>query len=168
VIVYGVTGSGKSTTARLIGERLGLPWHSVDDLAWEPGWVGVPMAVQRERIAAICAGDAWVIDSAYGGWIDIPMARADLIVGLDFPRLLSLGRLLRRSAIRSVRRTPVCNGNFETWPRLLAADSILWWHFQSFARKRRRMREWHADPAKPPVLLFRRPRDLAAWLRSLP
>lgn len=166
MIVYGVTGSGKSTTARLIGERLGVAWHSVDDLAWEPGWVGVGMEVQRERIAAICAGDAWIIDSAYGGWLDIPMARADLIVGLDFPRWLSLSRLLRRSLKRIVLRTPVCNGNVETWRNMLAADSILWWHFSSFGRKRHRMRAWQADPAKPAVLLFRRPRDLAAWLRS--
>jgi adenylate kinase family enzyme len=37
ILVYGVTGSGKTTLARQIGERLGLPWHSVDDLTWEPG-----------------------------------------------------------------------------------------------------------------------------------
>ena len=39
IVVYGVTGSGKSTLAARIGARLGLPYHSVDDLTWEPGWV---------------------------------------------------------------------------------------------------------------------------------
>ena len=42
ILVYGVTGDGKSALARRIGERLGLPYHSIDDLAWEPGWEPVP------------------------------------------------------------------------------------------------------------------------------
>jgi adenylate kinase family enzyme len=51
--VYGVTGSGKTTLAAQIAERTGLPWHSVDDLTWEPGWVEVPVQEQRRRIEAI-------------------------------------------------------------------------------------------------------------------
>jgi SpoVK/Ycf46/Vps4 family AAA+-type ATPase len=32
-LVYGVTGSGKTTRARKITEITGLPWHSMDDEA---------------------------------------------------------------------------------------------------------------------------------------
>lgn len=168
ILVYGVTGSGKSTLAGRIGTQLGLPSHSVDDLTWEPGWVPVPADVQRERIAAVCAAEAWVIDSAYSAWLDIPMSRVDLIVGLDYPRWLSLFRLLRRCLVRAVLRTPTCNGNVETWRGLVASDSLVRWHFQSFPRKRSRMRRWHADPAAPPVLLFHHPREVDEWLRTLP
>ncbi len=165
VVVYGVTGSGKSTLAARIGERFGLPYVSVDDLTWEPGWVAVPDEVQRERIATVCAGDAWVLDSAYGIWKDIPLARADLVVGLDFPRWRSLGRLLRRTARRIVLRTEICNGNRERLRNLFrSADSIVVWHFRSFARKRRRMRAWQADPAMPPVVLLRSPAEVERWL----
>jgi predicted kinase len=58
VLIYGVTGSGKTTMARQVAERTGLRWHSVDDLTWEPGWVSVPTDEQRRRIAEICAGSA--------------------------------------------------------------------------------------------------------------
>ena len=168
ILVYGVTGSGKTTLARRIGEHTGLPWHSVDDLSWEPGWVPVPTEVQRARIAAICARDEWVLDTAYSAWSDIPLATAELVVGLDLPRWRSLGRLLRRSVTRVLRRTKVCNGNTESVRRLLARDSIIVWQFQSFARKRQRMRSWKADPGKPPVLLFRTPRAIDDWLLTLP
>jgi hypothetical protein len=165
ILVYGVTGSGKSTLAARIGQRLGLPYHSVDDLTWEPGWVAVPDEVQRERIGAICATDEWVLDSAYGIWLDVPLARAELVVGLDFPRWRSLGRLLRRTARRIVLRTRFCNGNREPIGKLLlSTDNIVVWHFRSFARKRRRMRAWHADPAMPPVVLLRSPAEVERWL----
>ncbi|BCJ48023.1 hypothetical protein GCM10010168_23820 [Actinoplanes ianthinogenes] len=167
IVVYGVTGSGKSTLARAIGERTGLPYHAVDDLTWEPGWVEVPMPVQRERIAAVCAGDAWVLDSAYLAWLDVPMARADLIVGLDFSRGLCLSRLLRRTLHRAVTRTPVCNGNIESLRELFTRDSIVVQQFRSWPRKRARLRAWCSDPAMPPVLLFRRPREVRDWLAGL-
>ena len=168
ILVYGVTGSGKSTLAGRIGERLGLPYHAVDDLTWEPGWVQVPVDEQRRRIADICAGDRWVLDAAYGWWTDIPLARADLVIGLDFPRWVSFGRLLRRTVSRLIRRTRVCNGNVESVRNLLSKDSLLLFHFQSFPRKRQRMRRWQSDPAMPPVLLFRSPAAVDRWLRDLP
>jgi adenylate kinase family enzyme len=167
IIVYGVTGSGKSTLAQALSARTGLPYHPVDDLTWEPGWVEVPVAVQRDRIAAICAGDAWILDSAYQSWIDIPMARADLIVGLDLPQWRCLARLLRRTVSRALTRTPICNGNTESLRELLTRDSIVAQQFRSYPRKRARMRAWSTDPAMPPIVLLRSPRAVRDWLTSV-
>jgi adenylate kinase family enzyme len=167
IIVYGVTGSGKSTLAPQIAERTGLPLHSVDDLMWLPGWVEVAPDEQRRLITAICAGDRWVIDSAYGKWVDVPLARADLVVGLDYPRWLSLTRLMRRTFLRATFKPRVCNGNTETWRQVLSRDSIISWHFRSFERKRSRIRAWEADPAKPPVVRLTSARATRRWLDGL-
>jgi adenylate kinase family enzyme len=166
ILVYGVTGSGKSTAAARLAALSGLPLHLVDELTWLPGWVAVEPDVQREIFAAIAATDAWVLDTAYASWRDLVLPRTQLVVGLDYPRWRSLGRLVRRTATRLVDRQPICNGNVETLRGALSRDSIIVWHFRSFARKRDRMRAWAASEDVP-ILLFRRPAELERWLAVL-
>lgn len=168
VLVYGVTGSGKSTAAVRLGAALGLPVHLVDEeVGWLPGWVERPDEEQRRIATGLAAAERWVLDSAYGKWLDTVLPRVEVVVGLDYPRWLSLGRLLRRTARRCVRREPVCNGNVETLGKVVAPDSIVVWHFRSFARKRARMRAWEDRPDGIPVLRLRHPRELEAVLADL-
>lgn len=82
ILIYGVCGSGKTTLARRLADLSGLPWHSVDELTWQPGWIEVPVDEQRHRIEQVCRQDRWILDTAYGKWLDVPLARAQLIVGL--------------------------------------------------------------------------------------
>lgn len=168
ILVYGVTGSGKTTLARAIGSRLNLPWHEADQLTWEPGWVAVPLETQRGRIQSIVAGESWVLDTAYSKWKEVPLGRAQLIIGLDYPRVVSLSRLLRRCLARMADGKTVCNGNRETLRNFLSRNSIVQWHFASFARKRARIREWEASSDGPPVFRIRTPREAEAFLSQLP
>ena len=108
-----------------------------------------------------------MLDSAYSAWLDVVLGRTDLIVALDYQRWRSLGRLLRRTAIRAVDHRVICNGNTESVRQILARDSIIAWHFRSFARKRSRMRAWAADPAGPPVILLSSPAAARNWLAGL-
>ena len=166
VMVYGVTGSGKTTAAARLAGRTGLPWWAIDELTWEPDWQPVPPQEQRRRVSEICAGERWIIDHGYGQWLDIPLERADLIVALDHPRLVSLASLVVRSVRNVLTGAATCNGNREAWRTLVADDSIVRWHFRSFARKRRRIRSWLVDSPGPDVLRFTSRRELSQWLRT--
>lgn len=167
ILCYGVTGSGKTTLARRLSELTGIPWHDADAMAWEPGWVEVPLAEQRRRASAVVAEERWILDTAYGGWLDVVLPQTDLMVALDHSRWVSLTRLLGRTAARLVDRRDVCNGNTESLRNLFGSNSILRWHFQSFRRKRERIAAWEADPRLPPVVRLRTPREARAWLASV-
>ena len=167
VLVYGVTGSGKTTLAERISRITSLPWYPVDELTWEPGWVEVPPDEQRRRIAAICEQPEWILDSAYGLWRDIPLAGAQLVVALDYPRWVSLQRLVRRTISRARNRALICNGNTESFKRAVSRESIVGWHFHSFKRKRDRIVQWAAEDGGPEILRLTSPRQTEAWLTEL-
>ncbi|MHA7284440.1 P-loop NTPase family protein [Arthrobacter sp. TMS2-4] len=167
MLFHGVTGSGKTSAAHAYSVLTGVPEFSADDdLGWLPGWKGRPIEDQYRIAAGIAAQDRWVLDSAYSSWRDIILARTELIVFLDYPRWLSLGRLTRRTVRRIIGRDRVCNGNTETLRRVLARDSIIGWHFKTFTRKRHAIERIRADPSMPPVLSFQHPRDLDGWIAA--
>lgn len=166
ILVYGVTGAGKTTAATRLGARLGLPVHLADEeFGWLPGWVERPRPEQRALVEAVVAAeDAWIFDTAYSHWSDVVRARTDVVVALDYPRWLSFGRLLRRTAHRLVTRREMCNGNVETLAQTLSRNSILRWHVRSFARKRQRIRGWATASDGVKVFVARWPRDLERLL----
>ncbi len=86
-------------------------------------------------------------------------------MALDYARLTSFSRLLRRTLRRMIDRTEVCNGNRESFREIfLARDSILLWHVTSFRRKRTEMRTWEAATSGPRVIRLRRPAHARAFL----
>ena len=165
-MVYGTTGSGKSTLAARLAKTANLPYHSMDDLTFEADWKPVPPERQRIVVEELVAANAWVIDTAYGQWLDVVLPRVELIVGLDYPPPFIFFRLFRRTMLRVIDQKPICNGNRETLRGTLSRDSILIWFFKSYRRKRTRMRAWKAEPPCR-VVVFSRPRDAEKWLRSL-
>lgn len=152
----------------MLADRLsagtGIPWHEVDNLTYEPGWVKVPDDEQRRRIAAICAGERWILDIAYSSWFDVVLPRVELIVALDLPRAVSFARLVRRTIARVVGGRPVCNGNRESLRTVFARDSIVVWHFRAFASKRRRIEEWEAEGR--PLVRLRSARAVEGWISA--
>ncbi len=61
--LYGVTGSGKTTLARRIGEVAGLPVHELDQLTWTADPAGPPIVVLRSRAdTGARLGELWSDD----------------------------------------------------------------------------------------------------------
>src|SRR5262249_51570773 len=81
--VTGISGSGKSTFARALAERLGVPYVELDALHHGPGWSETPADEFRRRVeeAIAAAPDGWVIDGNYRQKLDdLVLGAADTLV----------------------------------------------------------------------------------------
>lgn len=126
ILFFGVTGAGNSSAAHAYSARSGLPEFSADDdIGWLPRWQQRSAEEQRALAAAIAAQDRWVFDSAYAGWRDIVLSRAELVVALDYPRWLSLARLVRRS-LRRIGLAPAYLKIAGTWQDHVLYQRILY------------------------------------------
>jgi adenylate kinase family enzyme len=96
ILIVGNSGGGKSTLARKLGERLGLPVIHLDVLFWKPGWVESDHAEFSARIVEALAAPAWICDGNFTGTFELRMSYADTIIWIDQPRLLCLVRAMRR------------------------------------------------------------------------
>lgn len=167
IVIHGVTGSGKSSMAVRLATVGGMPHIAVDDLMWRPGWVQLSAEDQVEAIRPVAQDPAWVMDALWRSTRDVVLPRTDLVVALDYPRRVSLGRLLNRTLHRLRDHEEICGGNTESWRQTLSRDSIVAWHFRSFERKRHEIAAWSEAADGPPVLRFTDPQAAEAWLRSL-
>jgi len=98
VAIVGPGGAGKSTFARSLGERTGLPVFHLDQFYWKPGWVETPREEWRQRQSELFAADRWIADGNYGGTFDERFARADTVIIVARPRLACVAGAVARTA----------------------------------------------------------------------
>ncbi|MGW0966429.1 adenylate kinase [Streptomyces sp. NPDC002516] len=169
ILVVGVTGAGKSTLARALSTRLGLPYHEMDALYFNgPDWsVNDKLA---EEVAALVAEPRWVVDSlGYPEVRDLLWERADTVVWLDYPKRVVMPRVLRRSLRRSATREALFGGNRETWKGWLSREHPVWWAWSQHGARHREIDRRIGDGRFAPLDTHRlgHPRATEAWLASL-
>ena len=170
IAVIGTTGSGKTTMAQRLSQRLGLPHVELDALHWGPNWTEAPVEVFRQRTAEALSGDAWAVDGNYRDVRDIVWGRADTVVWLDYSLWVIMARLLWRTLRRIVTREELWGGNREHFrAQFLSRDSLFLWALQTYWRRRREFPILLNQPeqAHLAVVHLRSPRATRAWLAGL-
>jgi adenylate kinase family enzyme len=169
IAVVGTTGSGKTTLARQISQRLIIVHVELDALYWEPNWTPALTGRLRERITQALTGNQWVVDGNYSIVRDIVWHRADTVVWLDYPLPIIMSRLLQRTWRRVVLQEELWNGNRETWQTTFSRDSILLWALQTYRKNRNTYSTLITQPeySHLQVVHLQSPKTADAWLAKL-
>ena len=138
VSVAGISGSGKSTFARALAERLDVPYVELDALHHGPNWTEATADELATRVqgAIAAAPDGWVIDGDYRHKIgDLVLSEADTFIWLELPLNVSLRRLARRTWRRLRGREELWHGNREQLRNLIGLrEGLFAWAVRSYFR----------------------------------
>ena len=86
VLVFGNSGSGKSTYARALATREGLAYLDLDSIVWEAGKIAMQRpskSVEDSLRSFIDLHATWVIEGCYGELVRAASAQCTLLVFLN-------------------------------------------------------------------------------------
>lgn len=162
ILVIGSPGAGKSTFARKLAERTGLPLIHLDAEFHLPGWVDRETGEWLARVDRLLEGERWIIDGNYGGSLERRLARADTAILLDYPTWLCLWRVVRRIATLHGRVRPdAAPGCPERWDLPFLA------YVARFRRAKSPTLERRLAAFPGALVRLRSPREAEAFLDAL-
>jgi len=152
---------------------MGMPHVELDALYFGPKFDTVPLRVLRDRTYAAIACDQWVTDGNKSAVRDLVWPRADTVVWLDYPLLVSLWRLGKRALWRtSVLQAEVVGkggDNIELLAQLVSAGKGVVTALRSHRGQRRKYLKLFAEPEfrHLAVVRLRSPRASRRWLERV-
>ncbi|MBI1282473.1 MAG: adenylate kinase [Anaerolineaceae bacterium] len=171
IIIVGTSGAGKSVLGEQAAQKLGVPFLELDAYFWQPNWVQASPDVFRQRVTEAVIAEAWTAGGNYSVARDLIWKRADTLVWLDYPLLLTLWRLFRRTVKRIVTQEDLWHtGNRESWrTQFLSRNSLFLWAIGSHGRYRRQYAELLKSPeySHLDVHRFSKPSEASLWLNHL-
>ena len=164
VMIIGCGGAGKSTLARKLGEKTGLPVVHLDQIFWSPGnWNHMEKADFDAALELEMEKDRWIIDGNYNRTLPMRLSRCDTVIYLDFTRMRCLtgwiGRVIKNWGHAREDMAPGCNEWFD--PEMAG-----WiWNFNKQNRKRYHQLLREANGVE--VFVFKNRRGVEQFLNQL-
>ena len=146
IIIIGCGGAGKSTLARKLGEKTGLPVVHLDQIWWSPGnWEHLSQEEFDELLLKELAEERWILDGNFNRTLDLRLERADTVIYLDFTCWQCLwgwlGRVIKNWGHAREDMAPGCNERFNT-------EMAGWiWNFNKQNRQKylEKLNGWHGE-----------------------
>ena len=163
VLIIGCSCSGKSTLARQLHEKLGLPLVHLDQLWWQDGWTQVSIGEFDSRLDRALEMDRWIIDGNFSRTMPLRLSKCDTIIYLDFSRWDCLLGMCRR-VLGSYGKTrpdmpPNCPERFD-------AEFVKWiWNYNK--NNRNMNYSWIGRSKHARAIILKNRAEVKAFLESL-
>ncbi len=108
IIIIGCPGSGKTTFAEKLKDKIGLPLFYLDAIWHKPDRTHISREEFDARLAEILALDAWIIDGNYSRTIEPRISACDTVFLFDLPAEACLEGAISRLG-KARRDMPWCD-----------------------------------------------------------
>ena len=147
--MIGTSGTGKTTFAQKLSERLGYPYIEMDKIFWGPNWQWPSDEFFFGNLRTALAGDRWVLDGNYTRTIPIKWERIEMVVWLDYSFPRTLFQALKRALRRSLTQEEIWEGtgNRESFRKsFFSKNSIVLWTIKTHRPVRLKYEAYLRDP----------------------
>ena len=163
VMIIGCGGAGKSTLARKLGEKTGLPVVHLDKLFWRPGWVSISQEEYDVLHRVELAKERWIIDGNFDRTIPERLARCDTVIYLDFSRFSCLMGVLKRILTTYGTVRPDMG---EGCPERFDGEFLRWvWNFNK--NKREKNYRLLSEVEEVDIIILKNRRQVERFLQNL-
>ena len=135
IMIIGCGGAGKSTLARQLGEKTGIPVVHLDQIWWSPGnWQHLSREEFDRRLMTEVEKPRWILDGNFNRTLELRLEKCDTVVYLDSNRWVCLknwiGRVIKNWGHARADMAEGCNEWFDP-------EMVRWlWRFNRDNRKR--------------------------------
>lgn len=116
VLIIGANGAGKTWFANRLSDRTGLPVFHNDAFALKTGWAYRDRSDIRRTQDDVIAQPRWILEGGPSLLQTDGLKRADVVVWLDPPKSVRIGRIIWRSIRFMGRNRPEHPEGNADWP----------------------------------------------------
>lgn len=99
IIIVGSPGAGKTTLAKRLSKKLGLPHYDLDDIRFPKPNQKRSDAEAQPFVDKLIQKPNWIIEGVYIAWLEKYLNEADQIIFLDTPYHIAFFRVILRFLI---------------------------------------------------------------------
>ncbi len=166
IAVLGYCGAGKSTLARTLGARYGIPVLHFDTIQFTPGWQERDRDEAHRMVHDFMENPEWVIEGNYTKFeFERRLEEADKVIMVDLPRLACFVRAWRRYIrFRGKSRPDMAEGCQEKMDL-----EFMWWIlWKGRTREKRAAFRQVAEQYPEKTVVLKRQKDIDRYLEGLP
>ncbi|MCI8413092.1 MAG: hypothetical protein HFE47_03240 [Clostridia bacterium] len=162
ILVVGCGGAGKSTFARAMGEKLGIPVVHLDKLWWQPNWIERTPEEFDSLLADSLSQSQWITDGNYRRTFPLRLQNADFCVFLDIDAKTCMKSVYKRAkTYKGKTRPDITDGCVEQ----VDPEFAEWIHNFSQSVRPEMLAELHKSGV--PYRIFTARKDAYLWLNAL-
>lgn len=133
-MIIGCCGSGKTTLAKKLSNKLNLPLIHLDKLNWRDNWQNISKEEFDDLLWAEVIKPTWIIDGNYERTIPLRLKYCDTVIYMDYSRISCLYGVIKRVVMGYGKSRPDMGGYC---PERFDFDFIKFvWNFNKNNRKR--------------------------------